>query len=327
MFWKKKNTPAPPVAETAPAPDMSRPVQPGPTTPVAQTPVPPVAPKTAPAEKPAPLFSQQARRDATFIQKAFSERRLKLRSKGFDIDQTPFDDGLEDYVTADAEQAGKTLSEFRDFALPLTRAHQGQIMQDVWVLYELDGKRDGYFVDFGATNGTTMSNSLLLERQFGWTGIVAEPNPTFHDRLHETRKCHISTKCVHSRSGETMEFICATRPMFSSIKGARDGETLQGDEIDQVVPVDTLTLNDLLDEYDAPEKIDYISIDTEGSEYDILSAFDFSKRFVGLFTIEHNHKPVRDQIYAMMASHGYVRRFPELSRFDDWYIHESLLNR
>ena len=90
------------------------------------------------------------------------------------------------------------------------------------------------------------------------------------------------------------------------------------------VPVQTISLNDLLDEFDAPDEIDYMSVDTEGSELEILSAFDFSKRQVKLFTIEHNFTPLRAEIYNLMTSKGYVRRFPEYTRFDDWYVHESL---
>lgn len=329
MFWKKKNKSAP-----APAAEQVAEVPP-----VADTPAAPAQPAVAPPEpavaQPAPkpkqpkqpkLFSDQARKDARFIQDAFKARRLALRKKDFDVEATPFTDGLEDFVPYDADQPGKTLAGFRDFSLPYARSHHGQIMQDLWVAYELDGKRDGYFVDFGATNGLTMSNSVFLEREFGWTGICAEPNPTFHEKLFKARKCHISTKCVHSKTGDTIDFVCATRAMFSRAGDARDGETLEGDDVEQIVPVETITLNDLLDEYDAPQRIDFMSIDTEGSEYDILTAFDFSKRFVGMFAIEHNYKPVRDEIFALMSAQGYVRRFPELSRFDDWYMHESLLN-
>ena len=52
-----------------------------------------------------------------------------------------------------------------------------QCFQDLWVLYETKTKKNGFYVEFGATNGLTISNSLLLEKNFGWTGILAEPSP------------------------------------------------------------------------------------------------------------------------------------------------------
>ena len=268
-------------------------------------------------------FEMQQRRDANFLGKLFKDRRDAIRRNRLDPETHIFDDGLEDYVCWDADRPGKTLQRFRDFALPYTAIHQGQVMQDVWALFELDGKRDGYFVDFGATNGTTMSNSLILERNMDWTGIVAEPNPVFHDNLARARNCHISHKCVHSVSGEKMDFIMAARPMFSRLEVASDGLDFEDGGIDDRIAVETITLNDLLDEHDAPAVVDFISIDTEGSELDIMSAFDFSKRHVRLFAIEHNHEERRDHIFDLMTAQGYVRRLPELSKFDDWYIHES----
>ena len=268
-------------------------------------------------------FTMPQRRDANHLLKLFKARRDAIRRDRLDPETHVFDDGLESYVCSDADRPGKTLQRFRDFALPHVAIYQGQVMQDLWALYELDGKREGFFVDFGATNGTTMSNSLILERNFDWTGIVAEPNPVFHENLARSRGCHISHKCVHSVSGETMDFIMAARPMFSRLEAASDGLEFAEGGIDDRIAVATITLNDLLDEYDAPEVIDFISIDTEGSELDIMSQFDFSRRHVRLFAIEHNHEERRDDILALMTANGYVRRLPELSKFDDWYIHES----
>ena len=268
-------------------------------------------------------FVMPQRRDANHLLTLFKARRDMIRREKLDADAATFDDGLESYVCHDAAWPGKTLQRFRDFALPYTAIYQGQVMQDLWTLYELDGLRGGFFVDFGATNGTTMSNSLILERNFDWTGIVAEPNPVFHDNLARSRTCHISHKCVHSSSGDTMDFIMAARPMFSRLEAASDGLEFAAGGIDNRIAVDTITLNDLLDEHAAPDVIDFISIDTEGSELDIMANFDFSKRHVRLFAIEHNHEERRDDILALMTAQGYVRRLPELSKFDDWYIHES----
>ena len=66
-----------------------------------------------------------------------------------------------------------------------------------------------------------------------------------------------------------------------------------------------------------------MSVDTEGAERAILEAWDFS-RHVSLWTIEHNFTPERAAVHALMERNGYVRRFPEFSRFDDWYVHCSL---
>ncbi len=226
----------------------------------------------------------------------------------------------------DWDPSVRTLEGFFEFAIPRVLHAQGQLFQDLWALYELDGKRDGFFVEFGATNGITMSNSHILEHHFGWSGIVAEPNPDYHERLARERSCAISHKCVYSRTGEVMKFLCTEKPMFSRLEAINpedhNEETMRSTH--READVETITLNDLLDQHNAPDEIDYMSVDTEGSELEILNAFDFERRQVKLFTIEHNFTPLRQEIFTLMTEKGYVRRFAEYTRFDDWYVHRSL---
>jgi hypothetical protein len=77
----------------------------------------------------------------------------------------------------------------------------------------------------------------------------------------------------------------------------------------------------LLEEYKAPNKINYISVDTEGSEYKILKNFNFKKYEVEVFTIEHNFiESKRNNIFELMSANNYVRAFQKISQWDDWYI-------
>ena len=76
----------------------------------------------------------------------------------------------------------------------------------------------------------------------------------------------------------------------------------------------------MLKEHRAPRAIDYLSIDTEGSEFEILSNFDFQQYEIKIITCEHNFAPDRDRIHSLMRSHGYKRKFVNHSRFDDWYV-------
>ena len=64
---------------------------------------------------------------------------------------------------------------------------KSQIRQDLFVLSELRFKQNGYFVDFGATNGLDISNSYLLETQFNWKGILAEPAKKWHKDLKKQK--------------------------------------------------------------------------------------------------------------------------------------------
>jgi hypothetical protein len=85
--------------------------------------------------------------------------------------------------------------------------------------------------------------------------------------------------------------------------------------------IETISLNDLLKKYNAPKDIDYISLDTEGSEVNILEAFDFSQYKVKFFTVEHNNKEVnRQKIYDLLTSKGYDRVLTYISNWDDFYV-------
>jgi hypothetical protein len=61
------------------------------------------------------------------------------------------------------------------------KAH-AQLFQDLLVLFLLEEKRDGYFIEFGAMDGVTLSNTFLLESRYGWRGIVAEPAHCWRQR-------------------------------------------------------------------------------------------------------------------------------------------------
>lgn len=189
----------------------------------------------------------------------------------------------------------------------------------------LDSKRDGYFVEFGACDGHLLSNTRLLEQSYRWRGLLAEPNPVWHDALRKNRHVGISTDCVAARSGETVDFISTDKmPELSRMaeivpkdiherNGNRDQQTLY--------QVNTISLNDLLETHQAPDVIDYLSVDTEGSEYEILKNTDFKRYRFKLITVEHaGETEKRDAIFSLLNGHGYQRRLMNMSRWDDWYV-------
>jgi FkbM family methyltransferase len=197
---------------------------------------------------------------------------------------------------------------------------QAQILQDLWVCWELGQTRNGYFVEFGATDGVTHSNTALLEREYGWHGILAEPNPAWHRRLRQNRHADIDPRCLAARTGEQVEFLVVEEPELSTIATYAGSDHFSGiRRRGQPISVETVALNDLLDAHQAPETIDYMSIDTEGSECEILSTFDFDRWRVRLFSIEHNNTDREAELDGILALHGYRRVFAEFSQWDGWY--------
>ena len=208
---------------------------------------------------------------------------------------------------------------FSRFCIEHHEASRAQAFQDLFALAQSQGKRNGYFVEFGAADGVALSNTWLLEREYGWNGIVAEPARTWHRALRANRKCVIDESCIWSRSGEELLFNevgeLSTVDSLSSSDSHREAR-----EKGRRYPVGTLSLNDLLDKHSAPRAIDYLSVDTEGSEFEILGAFDFGRYDIRVITVEHNHTPQRERLHSLLASKGFRRKFMAISRFDDWYV-------
>jgi FkbM family methyltransferase len=213
---------------------------------------------------------------------------------------------------------------FHDFVRRVLPTSYAQRFQDLWALWECGFQQSGYFVEFGALGGRDFSNTFLLE-QLGWNGVVAEPHPAFEQRLRRNRHCHISTKCVYDESGRRVTFHAVRgRPALSTIAGFGDDDWahLRADHVAH--EVETISLNDLLLESAAPPRIEFMSIDTEGSELRILEAFDFTGFAIACISVEHNDHH-REALKSILAEHGYRRKWPEISGHDDWYVMDSLL--
>lgn len=202
--------------------------------------------------------------------------------------------------------------------LPLSRA---QNRQDMFVLSHLNFKRDGFFIEFGATNGIDHSNTYILEKDFGWTGILAEPALCWHEALQRNREVAIDTQCVWKESNQTVPFYETDASDLSTIAVYR-GEDLHTRKRTHGIRYDvpTISLQDLLIKHQAPRLIDYLSIDTEGSEFDILEHFDFERHQFRIITCEHNFTPARDKIYTLLSQNGYKRTLERVSKQDDWYV-------
>jgi hypothetical protein len=216
---------------------------------------------------------------------------------------------------------------FLAFCLQNSAKSKAQIMQDLYVLYRVP-KVGGYFVEFGAADGVTLSNTWLLENQMGWTGVLAEPSPNWHRDLLANRKCAIDTRCVWTKTGEVLNFRATEDPWLATIDSFSDGDGHAGLRAVNatVLPVKTISLNDLLLENHAPLHFEFLSVDTEGSEFPILESLDFDRWKPRVISVEHNLVDAqRVKIKELLGSQGYVRELEIFSGCDDWYYHPELL--
>jgi len=196
-----------------------------------------------------------------------------------------------------------------------------QLGQDLWVLEKTNYKRGGFFVEFGATDGVMLSNTWLLEKEFDWKGICSEPNPKSFNALKKNRDCVLSNACIGAVTGEEVDFILAdvyggmVKHVDSDMHGlARKAYAAVKEN---VLKLTTVSLQDFLIQHNAPKKIDYLSIDTEGSEFEIIENFPFNEWDISMLTIEHNYSPQRHEIKAILEDKGYVCIE---KKWDDWYF-------
>ena len=221
--------------------------------------------------------------------------------------------------------------------------YKGKEGQDRWVLEKLKNKENGYFVDIGATGGLSNSNTYALEKYFNWKGICVEPNPKLRafQALESNRNCICENLCIYNKTG-MVDFVARGRKVeLSGIYADCSSATIKHmveDRNHDIIQVPAITLLELLDKHNAPKIIDYISIDTEGSEWEILKNFDFNKYIFLTLTIEHNYgdlnysndmnwnekeKIKRDKIRDILTSNGYI--LDKKVVVDDWFVHKSLL--
>lgn len=197
---------------------------------------------------------------------------------------------------------------------------KSQIGQDLNVLKYYNNKLNGFFVEIGASDGIKFSNTYLLETSYNWKGICVEPLPHQFQNLCKNRpNSYCCNNAIYNQSNLNVLFdIANNADMLSGISNHIDRHKQEVEKNKTQITVQTLSINDLLIKYNAPQFIEYLSLDTEGSELEILKSLDFDKYKFGLIDVEHNFiEPRRTLIRKLLLSNNYEYLFA--NNFDDSY--------
>jgi len=200
-----------------------------------------------------------------------------------------------------------------------------QIGQDIKVLQFYNYKKNGYYVEIGASNGITFSNTYLLATRYHWKGICVEPLPQQFEKLCKNRpKAICYNQPVYDESNKEVIFdIANNSDMLSGISYNIDCHIDLVNSNKTQLTLTTISLNDLLDKSHAPNFIEYLSLDTEGSEFEILKSNNYDEYNFGLIHLEHNFiEPKRTQMHDFLLDHGYIHMNENM--WDDEYVHNSL---
>lgn len=223
---------------------------------------------------------------------------------------------------------------------PLTLSWS-QYGQDRLVDELLDGKKNGFFVEVGAYDGETYSNTLFLERYRNWTGLLIEPNSiAFRDLVHKRRKCYAINACLCSSiSNNVTRLFYSNGAMTALLEKTqtngwhqkadvsdveitrKDGINEKKDSVNHLkkgkIGIGSTfktfchSLTSLLNQTGATH-IDYFSLDVEGAELDVLSSINWNLS-IDVFTIETTRN--RREILSFMNNHGY--KWLKLQGVDD----------
>jgi len=197
---------------------------------------------------------------------------------------------------------------------------------DLWVAETLQYRRDAYFLEFGALDGLAASNTAMLEKTLGWRGIAVEANPTHYPQVCANRSCITVNAALTATSRNSVELIdvfglSALREHID-VDGA---QSVRERDARGYVWIDTLNPNELLQRYSAPNRIEFLSLDIEGGEYEVIKAIDLDYYQIAMMAIEHSSDDDRQKLmrdFLMPKGYQVIQRHQ-----DDWFYHPKHLEQ
>jgi FkbM family methyltransferase len=192
-------------------------------------------------------------------------------------------------------------------------------------------KENKIFVDIGANDGITYSNTYFLEKNRSWTGLCIEPLPSTFEKLQVNRNCIMENCAVGSTNRKDILIeISGYSEMLSGLKknyhkdhlSRIDNEISNYGGVKNEIEIDCVNVNDLLAKHSL-FSIDYCNIDTEGSETEIINALDYNMFKIDVITIEANYKIERIRIKLKLIPNGF-KYITNLGN-DMLFVHKRLL--
>jgi len=202
--------------------------------------------------------------------------------------------------------------------------YKSQIGQDKYFIENINNSRTGlYFVDIGANDGISFSNTYCLEKYLNWNGLCVEANDEIFNILINNRNCVCLNECIYNESGIEVELeiplaneIPEGNNMLSRIKNDNIKNSHFDRQFEQTKTIKkvTKTLTEIFEQNNVPNIINYMSIDIEGYDLFALKGLDFDKYSIEFLTIEHGGSTqFFNEIKEFLSQKGYI-----LHRINKW---------
>jgi FkbM family methyltransferase len=206
--------------------------------------------------------------------------------------------------------------------------YESQLGQECIVDTIFNGKKNGVFVEIGVGDGKNISNTYFLEKHRNWNGLLCEPSVKFHDSIRRDRKAKLVDAAVYDRTGLELQ--------FSEVVGSEELSTLSDqktfDSHDRSAArkylVTTISFNDLYRKHLEPSTIDYLSVDTEGSELVILGGINFGAIDISVISVEHSYNASKlKELKNLLEPAGYVEILGGVFDFDALFVKKEIAER
>jgi len=172
--------------------------------------------------------------------------------------------------------------------------------------------RPGYFVEVGANRPRQESQTWHLE-QLGWTGVLIEPQPKLAEDLRRVRKARVFAVACSSPQNAGKRLRLHVAGALSSLDRER---MAPGAEPERVIEVPARTLDEVLTDAGAPHGFDFLSVDVEGHELEVLGGFDFARWRPRLILLEDHVGNLARHRFLKAAGYRLIRRVEN----NGWYV-------
>jgi FkbM family methyltransferase len=183
----------------------------------------------------------------------------------------------------------------------------------------------GKFVDIGANDGMIGSMTYDLEKN-GWSGILIEPNPTLVDHLKKIRTSPVFPYAISSTEGD-LPFYIVEGPdnlhglsRFNYTKEFEEHVKKCGGSVKKTI-VHVKKISSIMKEAQDLDQVDFLKIDVEGNEFEVLQSFDFEKFHPRLIVTEDNFKDADKSVRQFLYSKGYATIARD--RLNYWFAPKS----
>jgi len=260
-----------------------------------------------------------------FQRKSFDESIILMKTLKFmvkDVDE--YDPELIEFVRTLIKPPSK---------LPLNLINKNaedysQLRQSSYMNTIFNSKRNGFFIESGAHDGESLSNSLYFEKKFNWTGLLIEPlSDSFKALSTKNRNVYILNACIAKKKPFVAKFRVVS--VFSGRQDQMNPDQVNfiNNNVDKNTVIEYMpcfSLNTILHAINV-KNVDMFSLDIEGGEWDVVESIDYTKYNINLFCIEWYHlKENKQKIHDHLVKNGY--KFVSQKEFDYFFQKDSSLN-